>query len=164
MEGTVFEAVIVPHRSLGATGTRWVAGTLMGASALVSTILWWLGAWPVIGFNGAEIALALVLLRQNGQAVRRTEMLSLSPDGLTIVRTGPGSRTRERKLDVSWLRASLEERPGRAPILWLASRAQRYEVGAELGEAEKRSLASALQAALLRMRNPVFDNPQLRPS
>ena len=36
------------------------------------------------------------------------------------------------------------------------------EVGAELGEAEKRDLAEALNLALHRHRNPVFDNPQLR--
>ena len=65
-------------------------------------------------------------------------------------------------LDSAWLRATLEERPGRAPILWLASRGQRYEVGAQLGEAEKRDLAAALRSALRRLQHPVFDNPQLR--
>jgi hypothetical protein len=36
------------------------------------------------------------------------------------------------------------------------------EVGAALGEAEKRQLATALLQALERQRNPLFDNPQLR--
>jgi hypothetical protein len=35
------------------------------------------------------------------------------------------------------------------------------EVGRCLGEAEKRDLAAALDAALHRWRNPRFDNPQL---
>jgi hypothetical protein len=36
------------------------------------------------------------------------------------------------------------------------------EVGAQLGEEEKRDLAAALGAAMERWRNPVFDNEQLK--
>jgi hypothetical protein len=36
------------------------------------------------------------------------------------------------------------------------------EIGQLLGEDDKRDLAAALDAALTRYRNPVFDNPQLR--
>jgi hypothetical protein len=36
------------------------------------------------------------------------------------------------------------------------------EVGASLGEHEKRDLAEALRDALDRWRHPRFDNPQLR--
>ena len=39
---------------------------------------------------------------------------------------------------------------------------QREEVATALGENEKRELAQALAAALRRMREPRFDNPQLR--
>jgi uncharacterized membrane protein len=56
----------------------------------------------------------------------------------------------------------LEEVPGRIPRLLLVSRALRCEIGAALGEAEKRDLAGALSTALHRLRNPIFDNPQLR--
>jgi uncharacterized membrane protein len=42
------------------------------------------------------------------------------------------------------------------------ARGQRIEVGSALGEPEKRDLAEALAAAVHRLKNPVFDNPQLR--
>jgi uncharacterized membrane protein len=157
-----FEAVIIPHRSLTRSGLRWLVGVICLLSTAVSLGLYFIGAWPVIGFNGAEIALAVVLLRRNARASRASEMLLLSDDGLRIVRTDIAGRRVERTLQSAWLRTGLEERPGRTPALWLSDRGGRMEVGAELGEAEKRDLATALSAALYRHRNPRFDNPQLR--
>ena len=52
--------------------------------------------------------------------------------------------------------------PGRVPTLVLASHGKREEVARVLGEPEKRDLAVALAEALYRLRNPTFDNPQLR--
>ncbi len=157
-----FEAVIIPHRSLTRAGLQWLVGFICLLSTMISIGLWYIGAWPVIAFNGAEIALAVVLLRRNARASRASELLLLSDEGLRVVRTDMGGRRVERSLQPAWLRAELEERPGRAPALWLSDRSGRMEVGAELGEAEKRDLAAALAQALHRHRNPVFDNPQLR--
>lgn len=157
-----FEAMIIPHRSLTRSGLRWLVGIICLLSTGISLGLWFVGAWPVIGFNGVEIALAVFLLRRNARASRASEMLLLSDAGLRIVRTDMGGRRAERTLQSAWLRAGLEERPGRTPALWLSDRGGRMEVGAELGEAEKRDLAAALSAALYRHRHPIFDNPQLR--
>ena len=162
MSATTFEAVIVPHRSLSPVGTRWLAGTVCVLSAAVSTWLWAVGAWPVIGFNGAEVALALLLLRFNNRARNTSEVLRLSGDCLLIVRTDTRGRRSELSLPPFWLRSFLQERPGRTPALWLAAGRRRYEVGTALNEDEKRDLAAALGTALHRLRNPVFDNPQLR--
>ena len=160
--GLQFEAVIVPHRSLSERGLWVLVGILCALSAGVSLVLLWLGAWPAVGFCGVEIALAVALLRRHARGNRACEMLLLSDEGFRIVRTDVRGRRVERALSPDWLRVGLEERPGRAPALWLQSRGRRMEVAAELGEAEKRELAEALRAALHRWRNPVFDNPQLR--
>jgi len=157
-----FEAVIIPHRSLTRSGLRWLVGIICLLSTGISLGLYFIGAWPVIWFNAAEIALAVVLLRRNARASRASEMLLLSDVGLRIVRTDVSGRRVERTLQSAWLRAALEERPGRTPVLWLSDRGGRMEVGAELGEDEKRDLATALSAALYRHRHPTFDNPQLR--
>ena len=139
-----------------------LVGFILLVSAGISTGLWCIGAWPAILFDAAEISLAVVLLRRNARATRASELLLLSANGLRIVRTDAAGRRSERTLEPAWLRVGLEERPGRAPALWLANRGLRMEVGAELGEAEKRDLAEALSLALHLHRNPVFDNPQLR--
>ncbi|MBN8903168.1 MAG: hypothetical protein J0H57_19230 [Rhodospirillales bacterium] len=51
---------------------------------------------------------------------------------------------------------------GGVPRLLLRTRGRVEEIGAALGETEKRDLAAAFTEALHRLRNPVFDNPQLR--
>ena len=65
-------------------------------------------------------------------------------------------------LDPYWTRLRLEERPGRVSLLLLRQRQRDVEIGKLLGEEQKRDLAAALEAALRRYREPVFDNPQLR--
>ncbi len=158
-----FEAVIVPHRSLSRRGLYVVIGFISALSALISFLCWRLGAWPVVGFNGAEIGFALLALNWHAASARRaSEVLLLGEDGLRVVRAGAGGRREETVLPVGWLRVVLEERRGRVPALLVLAQGARLEVGAALGEEEKRSLAAALADAIERLRHPVFDNPQLR--
>ncbi|HUC18282.1 MAG TPA: DUF2244 domain-containing protein [Acetobacteraceae bacterium] len=160
---SVFEAVIVPHRSLSRRGLGYLIGVIAALSALVSFFCWRLGAWPVVGFNGAEIGFALLALTWHaGGAHRRSEVLLLSEAGLRVVRSGPGGKHDETVLPVGWLRVALEERRGRVPALVLRAPGIALAVAEALGEEEKRSLASALSGAIERLRHPVFDNPQLR--
>jgi uncharacterized membrane protein len=160
-EPFLFEAVIVPHRSLSRRGLRLLIGAICTLSVCTSTVFWWLGAWPIAGFTGVEITTALLLLRHNARAVRANEVILLSPSTLRIVRTTADGARSEREVPPAWLRVELQERPGRVPGLFLASRGAREEVGASLGEPEKLDLARALREALERWRRPVFDNPQL---
>ena len=157
-----FEAVVVPHRSLSRRGRWIVAGAICGLSSVITGGLWYMGAWPVIGFNGAEIGLAIFLLRRNARDDRASEVIRLCGDRLVIRSTDPKGARTERVLDPAWLGVVLRERPGRVPALLLASRGREVEVGATLGEDEKRDLAAALRDALHRWRSPRFDNPQLR--
>jgi uncharacterized membrane protein len=158
----LFEAVIVPHRSLSARARRTLIMVIGAACLVSSTVFAIVGAWPVGGFAGAEWLLAIYLIRLNARAARGSEVLLLSPDALRISRTTPKCARSERVLSPAWLRVSLHERPGRVPALLLRAHGVEEEVGASLGEAEKRDLADALSHALDRWRHPVFDNPQLR--
>jgi uncharacterized membrane protein len=158
----VFEAEVTPHRSLSPRGLKLIIGFVCSVSLVTTTIFWSLGAWPVAGFNGGEILLAMVLLRSHAKSTRQRELLLLSGTALRILRTDATGRATERQLSPGWLNVVLQERPGRVPGLYLASRGQLVEVGATLGEPEKRDLAAALSDAVLRLKNPVFDNPQLR--
>ncbi len=95
-------------------------------------------------------------------ARRASELVLLSEDALRIVRTGRAGRRDECVLPVGWLNVVLDEQPGRVPKLLLVARGVREEIAATLGEAEKRDLWSALRDALHQVRNPRFDNAQLR--
>jgi uncharacterized membrane protein len=161
-EPILFKADVTPHRSLSARGTWRVIGFVCTVSLCTTTLFWSFGAWPIAGFNGAEILLAVVLLRMHRSTGRTRETLLLSNSGLRIVRTDASGRSSESHLPNGWLKIVLAERPGRVPGLFISARGRQVEVATALGEAEKRDLAEALIQAIERARNPVFDNPQLR--
>jgi uncharacterized membrane protein len=158
----LFQAEVTPHRSLSARGLKLIIGFVCSVSLGTTTLFWSLGAWPIAGFNGGEILLAMVLLRAHHKSARAKEVLMLSGGGLRIVRVDARGKSSEQVLPAGWLNVVLTERPGRVPGLYLAARGMQVEVARSLGEPEKRDLAEALSGALHRLKNPIFDNPQLR--
>ncbi len=158
----LFEAVIVPHRSLTPRGLRVLLAAIAGGCALTALRFWLLGAWPVMLFSVIEVGLIAWLIRLNVLQARGSELVLLSERSLRIIRTDPKGRREERELPSAWLNVVMEEAPGRIPRLLLSVRHQREEIGKVLGETAKRDLARALRDALHNARNPNFDNPQLR--
>jgi uncharacterized membrane protein len=158
----LFEAVIIPHRSLSRRGVTILSLSVAGMSGLLALRFWFIGAWPVVGFSVIEVGLFVFLLRLNLRHARQSEMVLLSEATLRIVRTDWRGRREERSLPAAWLRVRLEDRPGRVSRLVVAARPGEEEIAATLGEDQKRDLAAALDAALARARQPDFDNPQLR--
>jgi uncharacterized membrane protein len=163
-EPVLFEAVITPARSLNHASVRMVALLLALPAVATAAMFAWLGAWPVIGFMGAELGLVLGLLaRHHRHGGRQIEIVQLAAGRLTVMRLDGRGRREEAALDPYWSRVSLRERAGTACELRLtAPRGPSIEIGRCLGDAERRELAAALAAALRRYREPRFDNPQLR--
>jgi len=161
-QAILFRADIVAYRSLSPAALRRLLVVICLMCGGSSAVFVWLGAWPVGGFTGVELLLAAWLFRLNAMAVRGSELVLLTRGGLRVVRTDLRGQRRELNLAPGWLNLSLEERPGRVPALMLTARDIRVEIGRVLGEAEKRDLAEALGTALHLLRNPRFDNPQLR--
>lgn len=161
-DSVLFEAAIMPHRSLSPRGRRMLIGGICALLLLTGTRFWIIGAWPVAGFIVVELGLAGFLLWQHQRSARCVELLLLSPDAIRVVRTDPDGRKRETRLSTGWLMVELEERPGRVPGLLLCAPGRRLEVAAALGDEAKRDLAQALRDAVHDVRNPRFDNPQLR--
>jgi uncharacterized membrane protein len=158
----IFQAVIVPHRSLSRRGLALVIAGIGVLCCVNIAISIRTGAWPVSGFAGAELFLAAYLLRRNARDVHASELVMLFEQGLRIVRTDVKGVRQEHVLPASWLNVQLLDRPGRVPALLLIAHGRQEEIGRSMGEAEKRALAEALADALHRWRNPRFDNPQLR--
>ncbi len=161
-DSTLFQAVIVPHRSLSARHMRRLLIVICAMCGVSASAFVMLGAWPVGGFTGLELLLAAMLFRLNARAVRGSELVLLTQAGLRVLRTDPNGQKREIVLSPAWLHVVVEERAGRVPGLVLTARHTRVEIARSLGEDEKRDLANALAEALARLRSPVFDNPQLR--
>ena len=160
-QAPLFEAIVTPHRSLSQRGIFILLGCLGTASLSVTLLFWYLGAWPIAGFNGVEMAVAAALLRHHARTRRVREVLRLTQDSVHIDRFDINGAHTQASLPAAWLNVHLEEKPGRVPGLFLTTHGHREEVARVLGETQKRDLAEALRTALYRLRNPVFTNPQL---
>jgi uncharacterized membrane protein len=158
----LFEAAIVPHRSLSPRGLRILTLAIVFLCGLTVLRFVLIRAWPVIGFSVVEIAFAIWLLRLNAWQTRASELVLLYDGALRIVRTNRLGQRSEVALPTAWLGVLVEEAAGRVPKLLLVNRGVREEIAAQLGEVEKRDLAAALREALQCLHSPVFDNPQLR--
>jgi len=150
----VFEAVIVPHRSLSRRGLLVLISFLSAVSGVIAIYSALLGAWPVSGFAGAEVGIAAALLWLSGRRAGPVEILALSTRELTISRIDRRSHRTERRLPAGWLIVSLRERAGRVPALVVATHGMEEEIAQALGETEKRELARALHESLQDMRKP----------
>jgi uncharacterized membrane protein len=161
-DALLFEAVIVPHRSLSRRGLTILFGVITALCGLTAFRFWLIGAWPVIGFSVVEIGLALWLISLSARQARATELILLTEQALRIVRVDARGRRQECTLNPAWLNVVVEELPGRVPKVALVARDVREEIAGTLGETEKRDLATALGAALHRRRHPTFEKSQLR--
>jgi uncharacterized membrane protein len=149
-----FEAELHPHRSLSRKALLLVLGGMFLGSLYVTTLMYFLGAWPVIGFNGADILLAALLFWLNTRAARAKEIVRLYDAVFEVTQISPGGKEQVTRMSPDWARVALEERPGSVPRLLLLARNAGVEIGRQLGEAQKRDLAAAVERALVRRRTP----------
>jgi uncharacterized membrane protein len=159
-QAPVFEALIVPHRSLRPKGLSVLIGAFLVLSASVAFRFWLWGAWPVVAFSFIEIPLLILLLAINQRRARASELIMLDTTELTVIRTDPSGRRQRETVPVAWLRIDLDSTRG-VPRIVASSHGRGCEVGAFLHEPDKMSLFDALRSALHDVRNPRFDNPQL---
>jgi uncharacterized membrane protein len=160
-QAPIFEALIVPYRSLSRKGLWIVIGVFVLLSAVIALRFWLWGAWPVVAFSFVEIPLLALMVAINHRRARASELIMLDLARLTVIRTDAAGRRKQETLQAAWLRVDLDSTGG-MPRLVLSSHGRRCEIGAFLHEPDKRSLFDALTSSLYRARNPQFDNPQLR--
>ncbi|OFW71620.1 MAG: hypothetical protein A2W02_04875 [Alphaproteobacteria bacterium RBG_16_64_48] len=149
-----FSAVLTPHRSLGPKGFM----VLMAAVCLVSfgtgLFFYLLGAWPVIGFMGLDVALIYAAFRLNFRALRLYETVDLTQDALTVTRVAPSGQSQSWSFNPYWVRLSVVPRMGRSSELLLASHGQQLVFASFLTDPEREDFASALSSALSSARSP----------
>jgi uncharacterized membrane protein len=124
------------------------AVTLVASLAIA---LFWTfkGFWPVLPFAGLELFVLGVAL---GWSLRRgnyRELITISPDEVTIECGTKQARERER-MPRTWARVELVQatHPWYPSRLYLSSHGRRHEVGAVLVESERRGLARRLHELL----------------
>jgi uncharacterized membrane protein len=158
----VFDAVLRPHRSLGRQGFRLLLLVVAGASTALSVPFYIMGAWPVIGFFGIDVALLYVCFRLSYRSARLQERVVLTYFKLLVSRIDVRGRRSDWSFNPLWVRLERDEHEDFGVLrLALVQRDREIEIARCLGAAEKAEFADAFGLALARARRgPRFDRAQ----
>ena len=150
------DLLLRPHRSLSPTGF-WVIMAFLAVWSFAGGIVFLsVGAWPVIGFVGIDVALVWFAFKAS-YGDRRFERVRLAGSTLTIDGIDRRGRPTRYELPSYWTRVSLEEIPDSNRLI-LSSHGRHVAVGRFLSPSERAEIATALQDALARSRaTPVPD-------
>ncbi len=148
-----FERVLAPHRSLPPRGFHLLMLILGLISMAVGIGFVSIGAWPVCGFFGLDVALVYVAFRLSYRSARRSEIVRLAADAFTVERVGVRGSRRLWRFQPFWLRVILEERPDESNRLFVASHGHSLAIGDFLPPAARRELAATIREALRRWRD-----------
>jgi uncharacterized membrane protein len=147
-----FERVLLPHRSLPSRNFRLLMGLLGLISLAAGVGFVSIGAWPVIGFFGLDVALVYLAFRLNYRSARQSETLRLAGDAFTVERVGVRGERRIWQFQAFWLRVILEECPDSSNRLIVASHGRSLVIGDFVAPAIRRELAVTIRQALGRWR------------
>ena len=150
----LFEARIVPHRSLSQRGFRtlMMGFTLVSAASSIPFVL--LGAWPVAGFVGLDVAILYWAFRANFASARAYEDILVTPLELLLAKVTPKGIRSEWRFHPAWVRLDRQEHEAFGlQRLSLRSRGRSVEVARFLGPDEKADFASSLTRALSQARS-----------
>lgn len=118
----------------------------------VGLLFYSIGAWPVAGFMGLDMLLVYGAFHLNYRSARMSETIRIESGSLTLTRVHPSGHSESWSFNPYWVRIDMSEPLSRPGALALKSHGRRLAFGSFLTEAEKRSLAQALTAALYALR------------
>ena len=148
----VLELTLQPHRSLSPTGFWIIMGLLAALSFIGGIVFWSIGAWPVIGFVGVDVALVYFAFKASYAGARAYEHVALGPERVEIRRVNAAGRESRDALPANWLKVEIERPTGRQTRLRLSTHGRSLVIGSFLSPEEREEVAALLQSALVRVR------------
>ena len=110
-EPGAFRAVLAPYRSLGPTGFIVLMVALGTVSFVTGMLFLLMGAWPVLGFLGLDVALIYIAFKLNYRSGRLYETVELTPAKFSWTRVHPSGRREVFDCNPYWARVNLREWP-----------------------------------------------------
>jgi uncharacterized membrane protein len=149
--------VLHPHRSLSPRGFLILMTALGLVSFITGVAFCMIGAWPVMGFFGLDVALVYVAFKLNYRSGRAYETIDITPNLLTLTRVQPNGAKDAIEINPYWARVSLTtDRPDGRNSLRIIAQGRELLVGQFLNDDERRDFASALTGALQSARTAQF--------
>ena len=159
-EPTLFSALLTPHRSLSSVGFFVVMGLIAGISFIGGVVFFIVGAWPVIGFLGLDVALVYWAFRISYSRAAAYEEVTVTPSELRVKKVSHRGEVAEWLLNPVWVRLDRETHEEYGLMrLFLVSHGRRLAVAGFLGPKEKESFAAALSAAIGEAKRGVTRTP-----
>jgi len=106
------------------------------------------GAWPMLPFMGADVALLAWAFRASTLAAQREEHVVLTLSLLTIARRAPKIAPREFAFNPYWVRVDMASPPQHGSQLTLWSHGKGIVLGSFLPPLERAHFAERLKSAL----------------
>lgn len=150
LDAPIFTATLQPHRSLSPSGLRVLLVFVGFVGLAVSIPFLLIGAWPIAGFMGLDVALIYLAFRSNNASARAYEQIFLSRVELLFRSVSWRGTIREARFNPFWTRLEREDHPefGLEKLALVQGRA-RVEIAACLGREERADFASVFQRALV---------------
>ena len=149
--------VLHPHRSLSERGFLILMLAVGGVSFVMGIAFLMMGAWPVFGFFGLDVALIYIAFRLNFRSGRLFEAIHLTPETFELVRHHPSGKQQVFRCNPYWARIQFsEDRPDGRTSLRIAAEGRQFRFAEFLTDDERRELADELKGALMRARSTAF--------
>ncbi|MEQ1653060.1 MAG: DUF2244 domain-containing protein [Hyphomicrobium sp.] len=141
--------VLHRHRSLSSRGFFILMTALSIVSFIAGVAFCMIGAWPVMGFFGLDVALIYWAFRANYRSGLGYEVIDINPDLLTLTRVQPDGTKETSEVNPYWARVSLTtDRPDGRTSLRIIAQGRELLLGKFLTDDERRDFALALSGAL----------------
>jgi len=148
-----FSAVLTPHRALDQKGVNNVIMITCLLAAIPGLIFFSMGAWPVVGFLGLDVAFLYWALTHSRQEVNGFEEIRLFADQLDIRQVSAKGREIHHQLNPFWTKIEVQrDFEDRVIDIVLRSKNQTLKIGAFLNPEDKRTFALAFANALFRLK------------
>ena len=148
----VLDATLRPNPPLSPSVLKLIIALVAFVNVAFGLTLVLNGAWPVMPFLGADVALLAWAFRASTIAARRHERITLRPESLTVEHHPARGAPSRIEFNPYWVRVHLEEPEEHWSRLTLRSHGHAVQVGSFLAPRDRVSLAETLKAALRRNR------------
>jgi len=154
------DAEVRPNRSLPNVGFLVLMGALILVSFTAGMVFVSMGAWPVIGFFGLDIALVWLAFRMSYRDGRRLERVQINREEIRVGRRWPTGHSRCYRLPAAWARVEIDGAGEPDAQTRLSAKGKTLIIGAVLSPKERVALGEAVRDALDRARQPDFSAAQ----
>ena len=142
------DLILTPNRSFDRRHVPWLVGTVGVIFFIGGLRFLALGAWPILPFMAADVALLWWAFHASYAGGRGHERVVLRGDELTLHRVSPHGTEKRFGFEPLWTRVQVEETPLGDAHVFLTARGRRVRVGQFLSAPERREVGAVIASAL----------------